>query len=229
MADHGPSVEADLSTILIADDHPFVLQFLSDFCKKKWPDVAVVTASSLNEVLECVERVRPNIVIMDYAMPDGSALEVVRAIVLNDPDAKVILFSGAMSDSDAVEALRAGAVAYIPKDVGVDVFDRVAELVELGGTYAPSSVVKDLYEPAAKGAGLNDPAKLELSDRELELIGFFVEGMSNKVIAANLDMSVSAIKQAARGVFKKMNVKNRTQAAVVALQLGIVSERTEKE
>ena len=218
------SAQRGVSTILIADDHPFVLEFLADFCKGKWPDAKVEKATNFNEVLTALDRVNPQIVIMDFVMPEGSALDAVAEIVQRLPDAKVIFFSGMMSDEDAIRALRSGAAGYISKEEGVAVIDRVADLIEMGGTYAPVSIIKGALGSDPSGSAsskeLNElSASLSSSDREL--LRLIVSGQSNKIIASNLGISIAAVKQMARGVFKKLNVTNRTQAAVVALKLGI--------
>nr|WP_321360618.1 response regulator transcription factor [uncultured Hyphomonas sp.] len=220
-------------TVLIIDNHLFVCELLADFLVDKWKGVRVNFIESHDELTDKIEdSMAPDLVILDCGHPGVAAQEILNAVRDAYPSAKIVVFSAALPGIEVAAAFDLGAIAYVPKDVGLEVLSKILDLVVAGVSYVPTEIIADLMDhpPArlkANHAGSATPPSL--SQREEVLLTHFLHGDSNKVVAHNMDLSESAVKQLARGLFKKLNVNNRTQAAVVAVKLGIASNIVRKQ
>ena len=213
-------------SIVIADDHKFVCEMLCDMTRKLWPDSTVHQISDFSELLELSEKETIDLLIIDYLMPGGSGQDIIEMITSRQPDAKLIIFSGAMSVGDVTNAIQSGIDAYAPKSMGISSFKKIVELVVHGESYVPANIVTALLKgqdtSAAKKATA-EIAALDLSHRELSLLNDLATGQSNKIIAAKNQLSESAVKQIIRSLFQKLKVKNRAEAVAVAIGMNIIS------
>lgn len=217
-------------SIVIADDHPFVGDYLKGFCAERWPNANIHLHRSCTHVVEFARKAPIDLLIMDYAMPGLDALEAVDAVLESRPEVKIIVFSGVATARNAAEILAAGASAYVSKAAGVESLDKVVDLVMLGETYAPASIVTEMLDTvhlAETDRSVAEPEKSLLSDRERRILNGLVAGDSNKVIANDMGLSESSVKQLVRTIFRKLSVKNRAQAVAEALRLGLVDTACE--
>jgi len=214
------------SVIAIADDHQFVCEFLSDLCQEKWPDATIYQVSDFAGMLELVQGVAIDLMVIDYLMPGGDGGEAISAVLGLRPKTKIIVFSGAISAAEVAHVLTAGIAAYVSKAAGAESLEKVIDLVVLGETHVPRSVVVEFLDgQPSLGLNAGEGAEImrDLSAREQILLNELAKGLPNKVIAGKMRLSESTVKQAMRGLFRKLRVKNRTQAVVAALRLGIVA------
>ena len=214
-------------TVLIIDNHLFVCELLADFLVDKWAGVRVNFIESHEELTgKFAEPMEPDIVILDCGHPGVEAREILNTVRHAYPSAKIVVFSANLPSIEVAAAFDLGATAYVPKDVGLGILSKILDLVIAGVSYVPTEIIADLLDQSPAGMKANHTCSEgppDLTEREEVLLAHFLHGASNKLVAHDMDLSESAVKQLARGLFKKLNVSNRTQAAVVAIKLGIAS------
>ncbi|CAM3593264.1 response regulator [Marinicrinis lubricantis] len=203
--------------VLIVDDHLVVLRGLRFFLQTQ-PGIDIV-GQALNglEALQMVEQLKPEVVLMDIRMPVMDGIEATKRITEHFPDVKVIILTS-FSDQDLVlPALKAGAAAYQLKDVKPEVLSETIKAAIDGNRTLHPEVTNQLvshvtFEPAAE----SDISILTAKEREvLELI---TEGRSNKEIAQQLLIAEKTVKTHVTHIFAKINVQDRTQAALHAMK-----------
>ncbi|MDF2232920.1 response regulator transcription factor [Albimonas sp. CAU 1670] len=202
--------------LLIADDHALVRDALSAFLARE-PDLQVETADSLPEAAARIETAGPfDLVLLDYEMPgmDGLAgLE--RALGLN-AGRPVALMSGAASREIARQALDAGAAGFLPKTVAAASLVHAVRFMLAGEIYAPVA-----FMTAPEPEAAMHPLEEKLSERERQVLGGLCRGLSNKEIARELTLQEVTVKLHVKTLCRKLDARNRTQAAMVAKEAGI--------
>ena len=196
------------------DDHLVVRVGLRSMIDTQ-PDMTVVAeAANGKEAIELYRQHRPDIVLMDLRMPEMSGVEATSAIRSLFPNAHVIVLTTYGGGENIFRALQAGARAYLLKDIPRAEFLAGIRAVHSGQYCIPPAVVAHLAQRMPQA---------ELSSRELEVLKLIVGGMSNKEIASALSITESTIKNHVNSILSKMNVRDRTQAATMALRRGIVT------
>lgn len=212
--------------VLIADDQPLVRRGLALILAPE-PEVEVVgEAGDGAEAVALAERLRPDVVVMDIRMPvlDGVGATGELAELL--PECRVLALSTFDMDEYVVAALRAGAYGFLPKDVSPEELTAAIRTVHKGeAAVAPrlltrliSTYVRVAERPARQTAAV--PA--ELTPREREIWQLLATGLDNAEIAADLNISVSTVKNHITGIFGKLGVRDRAQAVIAAYESGVV-------
>ena len=199
--------------VLIADDHPVVRMGLEALVSDASGMCVVAEAASGEEAVELALRHRPDVVLMDLRMPGFGGVEAIQRIRAVWPDARIVVLTTYDGDEDIYRALRAGARAYLLKDVPRSVLLETVAAVHRGQTSIPSEVASKLADRLAGP---------ELTERELDVLGRIVAGRSNKEIASDLSVSEGTVKFHINHVLGKLGVADRTQAATEAIRRGIV-------
>jgi len=201
------------ATVLVVDDHALVRTGVANIISHE-PDLQVIgEASNGAEAVEAFERYRPDVTLLDLRMPVMEGVEAVRQIRLRDPHAKVIVLTTYDTDEDITRALKAGAKAYILKDISASALIACIHDVLGGKTYlAPTAAAK-----LAEGV-----ARVQLTPRELSALRLMAEGRSNKEIATELGISERTVKTHLGHLFEKLGVTSRTEAVRVASRRGLV-------
>jgi DNA-binding NarL/FixJ family response regulator len=199
--------------VLIADDHPVVRMGLEALVNDASGMCVVAEAASGEEAIELVLLHRPDVVLMDLRMPGCGGVEAIQRIRAVWPDARIVVLTTYDGDEDIYRALRAGARAYLLKDVPRAVLLETVAAVHRGQTSIPSEVASKLADRLAGP---------ELTERELDVLGRIVAGRSNKEIASDLSVSEGTVKFHINHVLGKLGVADRTQAATEAIRRGIV-------
>lgn len=215
-------------TVLIADDHPLLREGLVRILAME-PDIQVVgEAGSGPEAVAMVAKHRPNVVLMDISMP-GGGLAATREISSRFPDVGVIVLTIHDDEQYLYELVRAGAKGYLVKDSEPR---RVVEAIRLvceGGSYLPPNLMEKVLNEFRRLQAGGGPAARErardgggsLTTRELEVLQLIVEGCSNAEIAGQLYISEKTVKNHITSILRKLDVDDRTQAAVYALRHGL--------
>ncbi len=222
-----------VARLIIVDDHDLVRAGLRETLADE-PSVEVVgEASDGREALALCARVRPDLVLMDVRMPKMDGLEATRAIKRNYPEICVLMLSVHDNPEYLLEALRAGAAGYVLKEADRDELVSAVQQVLTGGSPLDSdlaaSVLRRLADdlPRGRGAGTSPappPTPVEpLTPRELEVLGLVAQGKTNREIARTLVISAGTAKNHVEHIIAKMGVSDRTQAAVWAYELGIIT------
>jgi DNA-binding NarL/FixJ family response regulator len=204
--------------VVVGDDHPLMLEALRDRLERDGTIHVVATARSGEELVRQVRQHRPDVVLTDQAMPGLNGTEAARAIVSEDPGARVLILSAHDDESLIVEAIEAGAVGYLTKSVtGVELVRKVHEVA--AGTYSFDAPALRRLVARVRGDVGGAPA---LSARELEVLALAAEGCTNNEIAARLGLSPQTVKTYLDRVFTKLGVNDRTAAVRVAMQRGLL-------
>lgn len=208
---HSPS--ARRFGVLVVDDHPLMRLGIAAMIEAQ-PDMrAVAQAGSGEEAVQLYSSTQPDIVLVDLRLPGIGGVEVIREIRQRDSKAKFVVLTTYDGDEDIHQALEAGARGYIIKGMPAATMLDALRRVQAGARYLPGPVEKILE------ARVPDS---DLSPREREVLALIVAGKSNKEIAAELGISRATVKFHVSVIFSRMGVEDRTQAAVAALQRGLV-------
>ena len=207
------STERASATVLVVDDHALVRTGVAKIVDHE-PDLDVVAeAANGVEALAAFDAHRPDVTLLDLRMPVMEGVEVVRQIRERDPNAKVIVLTTYDTDDDISRALKAGAKAYVLKDISADDLIQCIHDVLAGKTYLAPAAAAKLAE------GLT---RVQLTPRELSTLRHMADGKTNKEIANNLGISERTVKTHLGHLFEKLGVTSRTEAVKVASRRGLV-------
>ncbi|ACZ88071.1 response regulator [Streptosporangium roseum] len=215
--------------VLVADDQALVRGGFRMILEARADLEVVGEAGDGREAVALVERLRPDVVLMDVRMPDVDGLEATRRIVASGSPARVVILTTYDVDEAVFAALRAGASAFLLKDV------RPAELVEAvrvvarGDALLAPSVTRRLLDRFA--SVLPDPAGPpadlgRLSEREVEVLRLVALALSNAEIAERLVLTEATVKTHVSAVLRKLGLRDRVQAVVLAYDVGLVRPRS---
>ncbi len=212
--------------ILLVDDQAIVREGLRAMLGIE-PDMEIVgEAASGREALVLVPRLRPDIVLMDVRMPDLDGLTTLERLKRTDPDTAVIMVS-LYDDADYLyRAVSAGAAGYILKEASRSELVRAVRATAQGGSIISPAMLRELLDRmSALMSPMNCPppsADLALTPRETEVLQQVALGKTNQEIASELIVSATTVKTHVQNILQKLNVSDRTQAAVVALRCGLI-------
>ncbi len=200
--------------ILVVDDHFMVRMGLSSSLNVE-PDIEVVAEAGSGEAaLEEYRAHRPTLVIMDLRLPGMSGADCTSALIREFPDACILIVSTHSGEEEIYRAMQAGARGYVVKSIVREELLRAVRKVHRGGRYLDSVVASQLAERQLHRS---------LSAREIDVLRLVAKGFGNKEIAGALSIAEVTVKLHVSHVLEKLNVKDRTQAATVALRRGIIS------
>jgi DNA-binding NarL/FixJ family response regulator len=199
--------------ILTIDDHPLLREGVSAVVEAEKDMSVVAEASQGLEGIEAYRKHRPDVTLVDLRLPDFSGVEVIRRIRGEFPAARFIVLTTYSGDVQALDALKAGASAYLLKSMlRTELLDTI-RLVHLGTRRIPPEIAAEIAEHAADDA---------LSERELEVLRAVGSGFSNKQIAARLSISESTVKSHMKSILPKLNARDRTHAVMIAVKRGML-------
>ncbi|MBN9616470.1 MAG: DNA-binding response regulator [Acidobacteriales bacterium 59-55] len=199
--------------ILVVDDHHVVRQGLVALLNIM-PEIKVIgEASDGLQAIEMYRSLRPDITLMDLQLPKLGGVEAIQKIHADDPAARFVVLTTFDGDEDIFRALQAGAKAYLLKGMTIDELLSTIQAVHSGKTRISPAIAEKLAERMSSHA---------LTARELAVLERIVAGRANKEIASDLDISEATVKSHVNNLLSKLGVSDRTNAATVALQRGIV-------
>jgi DNA-binding NarL/FixJ family response regulator len=211
--------------ILIVDDHALVRRGMNYVVKEGFPDAEVVEAESAAAALESLKKgAVPDMALVDVRMPDLDGLELLRAIKAEWPDMPVIMLSTYENAPYVKRALADGAAGYLLKDATPEDLSQAINVAMSGsGNVLSPRVIQNLFEDQqSDGSGPNGRRnEYSLTEREHDILALLAEGRSNRDIAQRLFLSEKTVKAHLAAIFRKLGVTNRTQAAMVAVQMGV--------
>ncbi len=199
--------------VLVVDDHPVVCSGIAAIVNGQGDMEVVAVAASGRQALTAFEQSKPDVTLMDLRMPDMSGVEAIRAIRKDHPNSRFIVLTTYQGDQDIERALSAGAQAYLLKGMPGDELVSSIRSVHAGLKVLPPPVLRSLAER---------PANTELSARELDILHLIVKGLTNRQIGDTLGITEGTVKWHVNLLLSRLNVRDRTQAAVTALKRGIV-------
>lgn len=215
--------------ILLVEDQKLIRVGLKSLFEGQDDLVVVSEAQSGKEAIEKYKIVHPDIILMDIGLPDISGVEATKRILEVNNRARVIILTSHLSEQEVLNALQAGACAYVMKDISTDVLKMIIKTVYDGAMWLDPQVVPILRE---KNCGVVPPRQMSramfkeqhanLTQREYEVLKLVVDGLSNSEIAQELTISEHTAKAHVCNIIQKLVVDDRTQAAVKALKEGLV-------
>jgi len=211
--------------LLLADDHKIMREGLKALVEKEADITVVGEAETGKETVSMVQKLSPNVVVMDIAMPDLNGIEAARKIIKANPNTKVVALSAHADQHFIREMMAAGASAYVLKDTAYEELIRAIREVMKGKKYLSSDIARgvlDTYVKLSRPLSEN-PAFVVLTDREREVLQLITEGKSTKEIAGEVAVSVKTIETHRRNIMEKLNLHSIAELTKYAIREGVTS------
>ncbi len=200
------------SRVLTVDGHQLLREGIAAVLEGQPDMVLIGQASNGREAIESFRQHRPDVTLMDLRMPDMSGIEAITAIRAEFPNARIIVLTTYAGDVQAAGALKAGASGYLLKNLVRKELLETIRVVHAGKRRVPPEIATEIAEHVADDA---------LTEREIEVLRRVAAGKSNKVIAAELDISEGTVKTHMKSILPKLDASDRTHAVMIAIKRGI--------
>jgi DNA-binding NarL/FixJ family response regulator len=205
--------QSETIRVLTVDDHQLLREGIAAVIESQEDMTLVAQASNGREAVESFRRLRPDVTLMDLRMPDMSGIEAITAIRSEFRDARIVVLTTYAGDAQAAAALKAGAVGYLLKSLVRKELLETIRAVHAGKRRVPPEIATEIAEHVADDA---------LTAREVEVLRRVAAGKSNKLIAAELDISEGTVKTHMKSILPKLDASDRTHAVMIALKRGIL-------
>lgn len=209
--------------IIICDDQAVIRDGLEMLLNLEADIEVVGTAQDGTEVIELTAQKQPDLVLMDLKMPGMNGVEATRQMRAKFPQVRVLVLTTYDDDEWVFDAIRAGAAGYLLKDAGREEIVKAIRGTLEGKAFVDPAVAGKLLGQVAAG-GQRQPSSLltdKLSEREVDVLRLLAKGLSNAEIAARLHLSEGTVRNHVSAILAKLEVADRTQAAVIAIQHGL--------
>lgn len=224
MAEQAEAAPTARTRVIIADDHEFTRVGMRTMLEGE-PDIELVgEAVNGAEAVALCEQLQPDLALLDIRMPGMDGIEATRRIKTVCPQTRVMIVTMHESPDYLVEALRAGIVGYVLKDSSRRTFLGALRQVLRGETFVNGSMTVQLLQQLATGSQPGQSAQYEpLTPRELDVVHLIAAGRTNRAIGQALSISLGTVKAHVEHIIAKLGVSDRTQAAVRAVELGLIA------
>jgi len=202
---------SDLIRILIVDDHFVVRQGLAALLAPRNGMEVVGEAATGREAVDQARYLQPDVILMDMMMPEMDGPEAIALIKQENPAARILVLTSFGESKQISAAIQAGALGYLLKDSSPDDLLHAIHGVYRGNLVLPQDLAQALMQPRPAAAALD-----QLTERETDVLRLLAQGQSNQEIARNLSISATTVRSHVSTILMKLNVSNRTQAALVA-------------
>lgn len=211
-----------ISKVMVADDHSLIREGIKRLLEFNGHMKVISEAADGIECLNRLEKFVPDILILDITMPEKNGLEVLEVIKKKEYDMKVLILTAHNELQYLLKAIDIGADGYILKDSELDELKKAIQSVLSGEKYIQPSLIPALNNHLVYRDTNKDKIDM-LTSRELEVLVQVASGMINKEIATNLNISERTVKNHVSNIFKKIDVSDRTQAAIYAIKNNIIT------
>ena len=211
--------------ILLVDDHKIVRDGLRKLLEKQETALMVVgEAEDGRSAIRSVRELKPDVVIMDVAMPDLNGIEATRQLVADRPDLKIVALSMHSERKFVTEMLKAGAAAYLLKDCAFEELVTAIQTVVKGKIYLSPGIAGVVIENYVRNAPSVDKSVFSLlSDREREVLQLMSEGKTTKEIAAHLNVSIKTVETHRTNIMTKLDIHSIAELTKYAIREGLTS------
>lgn len=204
--------------VYLVDDHPFVLKGLRTYLETQ-DDIEVIGEAEKGEkAIKEIKEMKPDVAIVDLRLPDKNGTEITKEVKNEGMKTEIIILSSYNRDQEVIEAIDAGALSYLMKDSSPEKLVEAIKVAETGEPVLHPRVAKKIMQRAVGKKVVSEP----LTDREMEVLSLLVKGLSNKEIADDLYISTRTIKSHVSNILRKLDVKDRTQAVIKAIDNDLV-------
>jgi DNA-binding NarL/FixJ family response regulator len=205
--------------ILIVDDHSVVRQGLRMFLELD-PELEIIgEAADGAEALRRARQLKPDVILMDLLMPQMDGIAATAAIRRELPETEVVALTSVLEDVSVFDAIRAGAIGYLLKDTEAPELRRAIKAAAAGQVQLSPQVAARLVKEVRPAAS---PERL--TEREVDVLRLLAQGLTNKEIAAGLHIGEKTVKTHVSNILNKLGLLSRTQAALYAVRMGLVSD-----
>jgi len=208
--------------VMIVDDHKVVREGLRAFLELQDGMEVIGEAADGEEAIGAAERLRPDVILMDLVMPKLDGVGAMRALRERVPECRVIVLTSFLEDDRLLPAIQAGAAGYLLKDVEPAELARAVRTAYVGEALLSPAVAARLVRAVADGGAPGALERDRLTRREREVLELIARGRSNKRIALELEISEKTVKAHVGHLLAKLGVSDRTQAALLAVEQGLV-------
>ncbi len=199
--------------VMLVDDHEVVREGLRTLVGKNKGLIVVAEAATMAEAIETAARAKPDVVIMDVRLPDGSGVEACRTIREARPETKVIMLTSYADDEALFASIVAGAAGYLLKQTrGQAVIDAITSVAQ-GRSLLDPDVTGKVLERVRRGRDEDDPAFASLTDQERKVLEQLAEGRTNREIGEVLFLSEKTVKNYVSRILDKLGLSRRAEAA----------------
>jgi DNA-binding NarL/FixJ family response regulator len=217
-------------TVLLAEDHTIVREGLRALLNAQSDIEVVGEAQTGREAVQLAKRLRPDVVVMDIAMPLLNGLEATRQVLKAVPATRVLILSGYSDDEYVRQAVLLGAAGYLIKQTSADSLSRAVREVHKGNVFFSPSIAgraRSFYEESADGGTVRKKNKAALSSREVEVLQLVAEGKANKQVAAELGISVKTVEKHRQHLMSKLDLHDTAGLTRYAIATGIIESRVQ--
>ena len=199
--------------VLAVDDHLLLRKGIAAVIDEEEDLILVGEAATGKEAIERFRELRPDVTLMDLQMPDINGIEIINAIRNEFPTARIVVLTTYRGDIQALRAFRAGACGYLLKSMIRKELLETIRIVHSGRRHVPPEIAAELAEHVAMD---------QLSEREIEVLRKVARGISNKIIADNLQVTERTIKAHMTSIMCKLGANDRTHAVTIAMKRGFI-------
>jgi DNA-binding NarL/FixJ family response regulator len=210
--------------IIIVDDHNLFREGLAAIIQQERDIEVVGLVGSVQEAVDAVGTLKPDIVLMDFSLPDGTGADATRKIIQEYPNCKVVFMTMSDRDDDMLTAIRSGAVGYLMKNITPSKLVAALRSVQRGESALSRSMTLRLMEELSRTKTpeqSGDPALGRLTGREKDVLAELAADKSNQEIANQLFISKNTVKYHVHSILKKLNLRDRKEAARFAREHGV--------
>lgn len=210
-----------MTRLLIVDDHQMVREGLKAMLVTEADFTIVGDAANARQALEMIERLRPDIALLDIRLPDTSGIDVCRTVSEHFPETSVIILTTFTDEQLVAQCIQAGARGYIVKDIESFDLKRSIRAVARGEAAIDTKVAVSVLEQLRRAPQTsNEQAPEPLSAQQLVILRLVAQGLSSRDIATQLYLSENTVRGYVQEILHRLNVKNRTEAVMVAVKHG---------
>ena len=217
-------------TVLLAEDHAIVRQGLVSLLKSDGNFTMVGEAKTGREAVALAKSLKPDVILMDIAMPELNGLEATRQILAANPAARVIVLS-AHSDNEYIERMcTLGVVGFLEKQTSAEILTKAIREVAKGNTFFSAAVAKRVQEIQNKPRDRDGMVKTDgnrLTSRETEVLQLVAEGSANKQVASELGISIKTVEKHRQHLMDKLNIHDTAGLTRYAITTGVIESRVQ--
>lgn len=209
--------------LLIVDDHVLFREGLASIIRPEKDIEIVGLAGTVQEAIEIAGQARPDIVLMDFHLPDGTGADATRAILDLHPECGIVFLTMSEKDENLISAIRSGARGYLLKDMHPSKLIDAVKAVHRGESAISRTMTLTLMQELSRnGSGQASKSSPTLTRRELDVLSAVAQGLSNHEIAQKFVLSENTVKYHVHSILDKLQLKDRKEAAVYARERGLI-------